>query len=99
MWLDPDVAATLLATPLARRRSNVVAEVGEAKDAPNGSKHWSASEILENLFGNQITKNAAKQLLMLRVAKPGIEPRGTSAAQGHLGHGGVALQQTRGAGP
>ena len=63
----------------------MVADVDAAKDAPSASKHWSAAEILENLFNNLITKTAAKQLLMLRIAKAGIDPEERQQLKDTLG--------------
>jgi hypothetical protein len=67
--LPPDVSAALPRTPhRAPSQPRPDAAVGSAMAAPLGSAQWTGSEILAHLFSNDISKEAAQQLLILRMA-------------------------------
>jgi hypothetical protein len=67
----PDVSAALPKTP-GRKERLPEPSIGKASGAPSGATTWSATEILTKLFDNEISRVAAEQLLMLRIAKESV---------------------------
>ena len=67
----PDISVTMPRTPSKAPRPS--ATVDDASSAPSGAGTWTGPEILSKLFSNELSRNAAVQLLMLRIAKASVD--------------------------